>query len=93
LEVESKRYYIYNIYYYYYYYYYYYSDSFHNANFIEYFIAVTIHFITNDWELRNFPAAFKKVDGAHTGEAIGNIVANILKPLLGIAFSQSRCQL
>ena len=89
MEVESKGYNIYNSYFYYYYYF----DSFHNAHFIEYFIAVTIHFITNDWELRNFPVAFKKVDGAHTGEAIGNTVASILKPLLGIAFSQSRYQL
>jgi hypothetical protein len=27
--------------------------------------------------------AFQKIDGAHTAEAIGIIVANILKPLLG----------
>jgi hypothetical protein len=46
-------------------------------------VAVTVHFISGDWELRNFPVGFRKIEGPHTAEAVGIFVGDILKPYIG----------
>jgi hypothetical protein len=48
----------------------------------DYYISITIHFIDDEWNLIYFPIAFQKIVGPHTAEAIGNLVADLLKPLL-----------
>lgn len=42
-----------------------------------------MHFISDDWELRNFPVGFRKIEGPHTAEAVGIFVGDILKPYVG----------
>jgi hypothetical protein len=40
--------------------------------------------IDENWKLWNVPLAFHIVTGSHTAEAIGNLVADLIQPFLGI---------
>jgi hypothetical protein len=44
---------------------------------------VTFQFIDSDWKLRTYPIALRHVRGRHTKEAIGQLVAECVKPYLG----------
>ena len=50
--------------------------------FKEYYLAITVQYIY-DWELFHFPIAFSHVIGAHTAQAIGHKVADLIVPFLG----------
>ena len=55
----------------------------------EYYVAVTVHYINDEWKLQNFPIGFKMIVGPHTNEAVGALVAEVLKPFLGRHFLSS----
>lgn len=52
----------------------------------DYYVAITVQFIDNDWKLRNIPVAFAHITGPHTAKAIGEIVADKLSFFLGTYF-------
>ena len=43
------------------------------------FIGVTIHYITNEWELKHFTLEVFKITGSHTGSAIYEFLSNLLE--------------
>jgi hypothetical protein len=45
---------------------------------------LTLHFIDADWNLISFPAAFEKIIGPHTAEAIGKLTAKLIRPYLSM---------
>jgi hypothetical protein len=53
-------------------------------NLKDYFIAITLQFIDNEWRLWNIPLAFTEVVGPHTKEAIGSLIAQVLSFYLGV---------
>ena len=44
----------------------------------EAFIGVTIHYITNEWELKHFTLEVLRITGSHTGNAIYEILCKLL---------------
>ena len=49
-------------------------------------MAVTLHFITENWEYNQYPIGFRQIIGQHTALAVGNFVANVLLPFLGMPY-------
>jgi len=45
----------------------------------EAFIGVTIHYITNEWELKHFTLEVLRITGSHTGSAIYEILNKLLE--------------
>lgn len=45
----------------------------------EAFIGITIHYITNEWELKHFTLEVLRVTGSHTGNAIYEILTKLLE--------------
>jgi hypothetical protein len=52
-------------------------------------VAVTLQGIDSNWALFNLPVAFTPIQGPHTAEAVGNLIANALSPFLGITYYSS----
>lgn len=50
-------------------------------------MGVTFHYITDQWEYRQFPVGFRHLLGAHTAQNVGEFVADVLTPFLGILFA------
>lgn len=55
----------------------------------DYFIAITLQFIDNEWRLWNIPLAFTEVVGPHTKEAIGSLIAQVLSFYLGFILNST----
>lgn len=53
----------------------------------DYYVAITLQYIDNDWKLRNVPIAFTSINGPHTAKAVGEIVADKLSSVLGMNIS------
>ncbi|KAL6304925.1 hypothetical protein BKA93DRAFT_719025, partial [Sparassis latifolia] len=41
------------------------------------YLAVTVHYITDDWELRTELLAFSELEGSHSGENTGLVLYQI----------------
>lgn len=52
--------------------------------FQDYFMGITLQFVSDDWKLMNLPVAFTLVTGSHTAEALGGLVADTLSNFLGL---------
>lgn len=49
----------------------------------DYFVAVTLHWIDDSWELHSPTIAMPHILGRHTGNNVGECVAKALQPFLG----------
>jgi len=52
----------------------------------DYYLAVTLQIVDEDWHLWNLPIAFVPIFGPHTAEAVGNLIGDVLIPFLGKGF-------
>jgi len=48
-----------------------------------YYIGVSLQFIDQQWKIHTIPIALRHIRGRHTKDAVGNLIAECLKPFLG----------
>ena len=48
-----------------------------------YYVGVCLQFIDQQWNMRTIPIALRHIKGRHTKVAVGNLIADCLKPFLG----------